>query len=159
MRSSTLTTTVKVAIPRPVVEHEAEYDSILVAFEERRYVPEAMATALKLAARRRRGIHVLVTITVPSSSPINAALPELERSAQSIIEQAKLQCGRRVTGRFEKVRAGGAGRLIVDEAREMRARAIVLPLERRGGTLFGKTHETVLAERPCRVIIDSPRQA
>jgi APA family basic amino acid/polyamine antiporter len=152
-----LTTTVKVAIARPVVDHEAEYESILVAFDERRYQPEAMATAIKLAARRRRGIHVLVTITVPSSSPINAELPELERSAQTLIEQAKIQGGRRVSGHYEKVRAGGAGRLIVDEAREMRARAIVLPVERRGGaTLFGATAETVLAERPCRVIIETP---
>jgi APA family basic amino acid/polyamine antiporter len=151
-----LTTTVKIAVPKPVVDHEAEYESILVAFDERNYVPEAMGTALKLAGRKRRGIHVLVTITVPASSPIDASLPELEASAQSIVEQAKVACGRRVSGHWEKVRAGGAGRLIVDEAREMRARAIVLPLERRGGgTLFGKTLETVLAERPCRVIIES----
>jgi len=151
-----LTTTAKVAVAKPVVDHEAEYESILVAFDERNYVPEAMATALKLAGRKRRGIHVLVTITVPASSPIDASLPELEASAQSIVEQAKVACGRRVSGHWEKVRAGGAGRLIVDEAREMRARAIVLPLERRGGgTLFGKTLETVLAERPCRVIIES----
>jgi APA family basic amino acid/polyamine antiporter len=55
------------------------------------------------------------------------------------------------------VRAGQAGRVIVQEAREMRARAIVLPLGPRtgGGALFPKTVETVLAERPCRVIIQS----
>ena len=36
----------------------------------------------------------------------------------------------------------------------MRAQAIVLPLPARtGGTLFGKTIETVLAERPCRVVL------
>ncbi len=152
-----LTTTVKVALARPVVDHEAEYESILVAFDERHYDPDALATAIKLGARRRRGIHVLVTITVPNSSPINAELPDLERSAQTIIEQAKIQGGRRVSGHYEKVRAGGAGRLIVDEAREMRARAIVLAVERRGGaTLFGATAETVLAERPCRVIIETP---
>jgi basic amino acid/polyamine antiporter, APA family len=152
-----LTTTVKVAIPKPVVDHEAEYDSILTAFDEKRYEPEVLATALKLAARRRRGIHVLVTITVPNSVPLDADLPELERSAQSLIEQAKLQCGRRVSGHWEKVRPGGAGRVIVDEARKMRARAIVMPLARdgSGGTLFGKSLETVLAERPCRVIIES----
>ncbi len=152
-----LTTTVKAAVPKPVVDHEAAYESILVAFE-RNYVPEAMATAMKLAARRRRGIHVLVTITVPASSPIDASLPELESNAQSIVEHARVACGWRVSGHWEKVRAGGAGRLIVEEAREMRARAIILPLERRGGggTLFGKTLETVLAERPCRVIIESP---
>ena len=40
--------------------------------------PTRCATAVKLAARRRRGIHVLVTITVPNSSPIDAPLPEQE---------------------------------------------------------------------------------
>ena len=39
----------------------------------------------------------------------------------------------------------------------MRAAAIVMPLPRRvdGASLFGKTLETVLTERPCRVIIES----
>ena len=39
----------------------------------------------------------------------------------------------------------------------MRAAAIVMPLPERvnGASLFGKTLETVLAERPCRVIIES----
>jgi APA family basic amino acid/polyamine antiporter len=151
-----LTSTVKVAIPAPVVDHEAEYESILVALEGKEYPEGAMATAIKVAARRRRGIHVLVTITVPASAPINAELPEQELAAQGIIEQAKLQGGRRVTGHWEKVRAGGIGRVIVEEAREMGAKAIVLPLPaRNGATVFGKTVETVLAERPCRVIIQA----
>jgi APA family basic amino acid/polyamine antiporter len=152
-----LTTTAKVAIPQPVTEREAEYDSVLVAYEQAHFVPDAISTAVKLAARRRRGIHVLVTITVPASSPIDAAMPEAELAAQSIIEQAKLIGGRRVSGHVEKVRHGQAGRLIVEEAREMRAAAIVLPLPpRRGATLFGSTVETVLAERPCRVIVERP---
>jgi APA family basic amino acid/polyamine antiporter len=151
-----LTSTVKVAIPAPVVDHEAEYESILVALDGKLYPEGAMATAIKVAARRRRGIHVLVTIPVPASSPIDAELPELERSAQSIIEQAKLQGGRRVTGHWEKVRAGGAGRLIVEEALAMGAKAIIMPLPARAGAMvFSKTVETVLAERPCRVIIQS----
>jgi APA family basic amino acid/polyamine antiporter len=138
-----LVSTVKVAIPKPVVDHEAEYESILVALDAHAYAPGAMATAIKVAARRRRGIHVLVTITVPASAPINASLPEQEMAAQAIIEQAKLQGGRRVTGHYEKVRTGGTGRLIVEEAREMGARAIVLPLPaRNGSTVFGKTIET-----------------
>jgi basic amino acid/polyamine antiporter, APA family len=152
-----LRSTVKVAIPRPVTEGEAEYESVLVAYPHGgRFVPDVMATAEKLAARRRRGIHVLVTITVPNSSPIDAELPEQELAAQAVLEQAKLMGGRRVSGHWEKVRAGQEGRLIVNEAREMRAAAVVLPLPpRRGGSLFGSTVETVLAERPCRVIIES----
>jgi APA family basic amino acid/polyamine antiporter len=151
-----LTTTTKVAVPRPVLEKEAEYESVLVALEPRHYSEGAIATAAKVAARRRRGIHVLVTITVPYSAPIDAELPDQELAAQAVIEQARLQGGRRVSGHVEKVRPGGAGRLIVTEAKEMQARAIVMPLPtRQGATIFGKTVETVLTERPCRVIIQS----
>jgi APA family basic amino acid/polyamine antiporter len=151
-----LTTTTKVAVPRPVTEREAEYESVLVALDVKQYSEGAVATAAKVAARRRRGIHVLVTIAVPASSPINAEMPEQELAAQAIIEQARLQGGRRVSGHYEKVRPGQAGRMIVNEAREMRAQAVVVPLPARtGSSVFGKTVETVLAERPCRVIIHS----
>jgi APA family basic amino acid/polyamine antiporter len=149
-----LVTTTKVAIARPAVESEAAYESVLVAFDEHGYSPEVMATAARLAARRRRGIHVLVTIAVPASSPIDAAMPRQEALAQSILEEAKVQAGRRVSGHWEKVRAGQTGRRIVDEAKAMRAGAIVLPMAR-AGSGFGRTLETVLRERPCRVIIES----
>ena len=63
----------------PSTEHEAEYESVLVAIDvaqllaaDRRDRGEARR------ARRRRGIHVLVTITVPYASPIGAELPEEE---------------------------------------------------------------------------------
>jgi APA family basic amino acid/polyamine antiporter len=148
-----LTTTKKIAIAGPAIETEAEYDSVLVAFEVGDYVPEVMATAARLAARKRRGIHVLVTIAVPASSPIEADLPELESAAQSIIEEAKVQAGRRVSGHWDRVRAGQTGRRIIDEARAMRAEAIVMPMSRGGA--FGRALETVLRERPCRVIIES----
>jgi APA family basic amino acid/polyamine antiporter len=155
-----LTETVKVAIPKPVLEHEAEYESVLLVLDPRGYSPGAVATAVKLAARRRRGIHVLVPITVPASSPIDAAMPGQERAAQSIVEQARLQGGRRVTGHWQKVRAGQAGRLIIREARALRARAIVMPLpSRTAGSLFDKTLETVLEERPCRVIVQTDPDA
>jgi APA family basic amino acid/polyamine antiporter len=148
-----LTTTTQVVLPKPVVEHEAEYASVLVAFDTGTFDPDVLATAVRMAARKRRGIHVLVTIPVPANSPIDAELPELEAAAQSIIEEAKVQGGRRVSGHWDKVRAGQTGRRIVDEAREMRAEAIVMPMSRGGS--FGRALETVLRERPCRVIIES----
>jgi APA family basic amino acid/polyamine antiporter len=156
-----LTETHKIVTPKPVVEHEVEYESILVAFEDSRYSPEAVATAQRLAARNRRGIHVVVTITVPSNSPIDAEMPVEEGRAASVIDSARVRGGRRVTGHWEKVRPGQAGRRIVEEAREIRARAVVmeLPPRRAGSSLFGKTIETVLTERPCRVIIESTRGA
>jgi APA family basic amino acid/polyamine antiporter len=136
----------------PAAAAEAEYESVVVAFDESGYVPEVLATAARLAARKRRGIHVLVTISVPASAPIDAALPEQEARAQSIIEEAKVQGGRRVSGHWDKVRAGQTGRRIVDEARAMHAEAIVLPMSRGA---FGRALETVLRERPCRVIVQS----
>ena len=152
-----LTSTHKVAIPEPVVEREAEYDSVLVHVGEAGYDEQLLATAAKLAARKRRGIHVLVTIIVPHALAIDAPMRDEEAAAQSMIEQAKLQGGRRVSGHWEKVRAGQAGRRIVEEAEDMRAAAVVLALPRRiaGTSVFGNTLETVLEERPCRVVIQS----
>ena len=152
-----LASTHKVAIPQPVVDHEAEYDSVLVHVGDEGYDERMVATATKLAARKRRGIHVLVTITVPNSLEIDAPMPEAEAEADSIIEQAKLLGGGRVSGHWEKVRAGQAGRRIIEEAQDMRAAAVVMTLPRRvaGTSVFGKTVEMVLAERPCRVIIES----
>ena len=155
-----LTETTKVVMPKTIVEHEVEYQSVLVAFEDGEYSAGAISTAAKLAARRRRGIHVLVTITVPANAPIDASMPEAEAKAQEAIDSARVRGGRRVTGHWEKVRAGEAGRRIVGEAREIHAAAVVmaLPPRRAGASLFGRTLETVLSERPCRVIIDSSKR-
>jgi basic amino acid/polyamine antiporter, APA family len=157
----TLTETRKIVLPEPIVEREVEYESVLVVFDEARYSPDAMSTAVQLAARRRRGIHVLVTVPVPPNLPIDASMAVEEQRAQSAIDQARVRGGRRVSGHWEKVRPGGTGRRVVDEARTIKARAIVMamPPRRVGTSLFGKSLETVLAERPCRVIITTARGA
>ena len=76
------------------------------------------------------------------------------RRAQTKLERAKLICGQRVSGRIERVRLGGSGQAIVEEAKAISAAAIVMPLRYRDGApLYGKTLQTVLARRPCRVIV------
>jgi APA family basic amino acid/polyamine antiporter len=152
-----LRSTHRVVIPQPVVDREAEYDSVLVPVIDGRFDEHVLATATKLAARRRRGIHVLSFVTVPSALPIGAPMADEMALAESAIEQARIQGGRRVSGRSERIRPGQAGRRIVEEATGMRAAAIVMALPPRvpGGTVFGRTLETVLAERPCRVIIET----
>jgi basic amino acid/polyamine antiporter, APA family len=152
-----LTSTHKVAIPQPVVDHEAEYDSVLVPLADGHFDESVVATAAKLAARRRRGIHVIALVTVPSALAIDGPMAEAEAAAASLIEQARVQAGARVSGHVERVRSGQAGRRIIEEAVDMRAAAIVMPMPQRvgGASLFGKTLETVLAERPTRVIIES----
>jgi len=151
-----LVTTAKIVVARPVTTTEAEYQSVLIALEVDHFTPQIVATAAKLAARGGRGIYVLVTITVPQSLPLDAEMPEFEAAAASVIEHARLLVGRRVNGRAVKVRAGQGARVIIEEARAIRSQAIVLPLApRTGTTIFGRTVETVLAERPCRVIIET----
>src|SRR3954467_184806 len=127
-----LASTHKVAIAQPVVDHEAEYASALAPLGAGGYDDQVLGAARKLAARKRRGIHVLVTITVPNSMEIDAPMPEQDGFAQSIIEGAKVAGGGRVSGHVERVGAGQAGRRIVEDAVDMRAAAIVMPLPRGG---------------------------
>src|ERR671911_703209 len=146
--------TVKVAGLEPLGVEEVEYQSVLVAFDDDPFSEDMVATADRLAARRRRGIHVLSLITVPTHLPLDAPLEAGESEAQSKIERAKLICGLRVTGHVERVRPGQAGHVISEDARAIKAAALVMQLRYRNGTpLYGKTLQTVLAERPCRVIV------
>ena len=157
-----LTETVKVVTPEPLGVEEVEYRSVLVAFEDdESFSPEMVATAVKLASKRRRGIHVHAMMTVPTDLPLDADLPEAEAEAQSRIEEAKLIGGARVTGHVARVRPGQAGYSVAEEAAEIKAAVIVVGLRYRNGVpLYDKTLQTVLGERPCRVIVVSdPRES
>lgn len=145
----------KVLLPESLGVDEVEYQSVLVTFEDDApFSKETVAVAAKLAAKRRRGIHVVSILTVPTHLPLDAPLPDKEEQAQSKIEQAKLLAGLRVSGHVHRVRPNQAGRSIADEAKAMQASAVVIGLRYRGDApLYGKTLQTVLAERPCRVIV------
>jgi basic amino acid/polyamine antiporter, APA family len=152
-----LTETVKVLLPEPLGVEEIEYRSVLVAFDDGEpFSEEMVATAVKLASKRRRGIHIHSMLTVPTHLPLDAELLEREGEAQSKIEQAKLIGGQRVTGHVERVRPGQAGYQISAEAKLINAAAVVVGLQYRNGRpLYDKTLQTVLGERPCRVIVVS----
>jgi basic amino acid/polyamine antiporter, APA family len=146
--------TVKVVTPEPLGVEEVEYQSVLVVFESDSFSDEAVATAVRLAARRRRGIHVVAIVTVPTHLPLDAELEDEESEAQSKIEQAKIIGGMRVTGHVVRVRPGQEASAIIEEARDIKAAAIVMPLRYRNGKpLYGRTLQTVLAKRPTRVIV------
>ena len=70
----------------------------MIVFEDDPFNEEMVATAKALAAKRRRAIHVLSLITVPTHLPLDAELDREESVAQAKIERAKLICGQRVTG-------------------------------------------------------------
>jgi APA family basic amino acid/polyamine antiporter len=145
----------KVLLPEPLGVEEVEYKSVLVAFQDDEpFSEQTMATAVKLAAKRRRAIHVIAVVTVPSHLPLDAELDAQDEEAQSKIEQAKLIGGLRVSGHVHRVRPNQAGHSIAEEAGELKASALVMGLRYRNGTpLYGKTLQTVLAERPTRVIL------
>jgi basic amino acid/polyamine antiporter, APA family len=152
-----LTETVKVVLPEPLGVEEVEYKSVLVGFEDDgSFSPEMVATAVKLASKRRRGIHIHSMLTVPTHLPLNAEMREQEAEAQSKIEEARLIGGQRVTGHVARVRPGQAGYSLSEEAELIKAAALVVGLRYRGGApLYDKTLQTVLGERPCRVIVVS----
>src|SRR6201995_5774638 len=152
-----LTRTVKVVTPEPLGVEEVEYRSVLVAFEDdESFSPEMVATAVKLASKRRRGIHVHAMMTVPTDLPLDAELPEAEAEAQSRIEEAKLIGGARVTGHVARVRPGQAGSSVAEEAAEISAAAIVVGLRYRHRVpQYDKNPQTVLGERPCRGVVVS----
>jgi basic amino acid/polyamine antiporter, APA family len=146
--------TVKVVTPEPLGVEEVEYKSVLVVFESGSFSEEAVATAARLAARRRRGIHVFAIVPVPTHLPLDASLEDAEAEANSVIEQSKLIGGLRVTGHIERVRPGQEARAIIEEATSIKAAAVVMPLRYRNGKpLYSKTLQTVLAKRPTRVIV------
>ncbi|MEN0011944.1 MAG: APC family permease [Solirubrobacteraceae bacterium] len=153
-----LKSTVKVDIPKPVTSSETEYESIIVWFDAARFVEDTLATAARLAARRGRAITIIVTVQVPNSSPLSSEPTDLHEKAAAIIDQARVMSRGRAKGQIVPVRAGQEGRVIVDTCIRTRARAVILAVPRgsaqRAG--FGRALETVLAERPCRVIVDTP---
>ena len=149
-----ITKTVKVVLPEPLDVEEVEFSSVLVPFEDDPFSELTIGTATRLAARKRRGIHVISLLNVPAHLPLDAPLPRQQEKAQAKIERAKLIGGQRVTGHVTRIRPGQAPYAIVEEARSIRASAIVMQLTYRDGIpLYGKTLQGVLGNRPCRVLV------
>ncbi len=112
----------KVVLPEPLGVEEVEYKSVLVAFEEDEpFSEQTMVTAAKLASKKRRAIHVISVVIVPSHLPLDASLGDQEEAARSKIEQAKLIGGMRVSGHVHRARPNQAGHSIAEEARELKA--------------------------------------
>lgn len=152
-----LAKTVKVLLPEPLGVEELEYRSIVIAFAaDQPFSEELLATAAKLTSQRRRGIHITALLTVPTHLPLESSMVAEEKEAQGKIERAKLIAGMRVSGRVERVRPGQEGYFLARQAKASKAEAIVMPLRSREGVpLYGKMLQTVLGERPCRVIVVS----
>jgi len=152
-----LSKTVKLVMPEPLGVEEIEYRSVLVAFPaDQPFSEDMMAAATRLTSQKRRAIHLVALLTVPNSRPIDSPMPEEEKAAQGKIERAKLIAGMRVSGAVERVRPGEEGYFLAQQAEQSKAEALVMGMRRRGDKpVYDKVLETVLRERPCRVIVFS----
>ena len=154
-----LTRTEQMEMPEALGVEEVEYESVMIVLEDKPGFPrKAVETAVSLASRRRRGIHVLAFVTVPKHLPIDDTLDDtLEaeiEAAQSKVEQAKLIGGTKVTGHVQPIRPDEAGETAIEEARKVKATAMVVELRYRGGRpLIGPDLQKILAQRPCRVVV------
>lgn len=154
-----LTQTEEMQMPESLGVEDVEYESVMLVLEDKPGFPrKTVETAISLASRRRRGIHVLAFVTVPKHLPIDDTLDdtlaaEIE-AAQSKVEQAKLIGGSKVSGQVQPIRPDEAGQTAIREAVKVKATALVVELRYRGGRpLIGPDLQKILAQRPCRVVI------
>jgi basic amino acid/polyamine antiporter, APA family len=141
-----------------------EYRTILVPVVRSAESEEALIAAARLAAERGSRIAAVHVLEVPLEQALDAPMPERERQADAILDEAQAlleSYGVRTATRV--VRARSAGRAIVDEATSRNAELVVLGAPRariRGGRrVFGKTVDYVLRNSPSRVLLAAGRKA
>jgi basic amino acid/polyamine antiporter, APA family len=153
-----LTTATKIErAARPPDFVALEYHSALVPI----FGTDVSARALRSAARfvgSDATIDAVYVIPVPSQLALDGPLDREEELGRNVLETARL-IGKRegLHVRTTLLRTRNPGRTIVDEARRLRSQVIYLgtvhaPTAERA---LGPTARYVLAERPCRVIVET----
>jgi APA family basic amino acid/polyamine antiporter len=152
---------VRIVMPEPLGVEEIEYRSVVVGLRSGEDLSdELVATAMALTSQTRRAIHVVALLAVPSDLPLDADLPEAEGHAQGEIERGRIEAGLRVTGQVERVRPGEEGYSLDRVARSLEAEAVIISLpSNQGRPVYDKVLRTLLARRPCRVIVVSGQAA
>jgi len=142
-----------------------EYRMIIAPIVEGPQSRETLHLACRLAAERRSTIVAMRVIVVPVELPLDAELPEQERLADRLLDEAAdigELYGVRVVERVSRARH--AGREIVEEVARRNAEIVVmgaprLPRHTRRSAIFGKTVEYVLRHADCRVMVGAGRRA
>jgi APA family basic amino acid/polyamine antiporter len=141
---------------RPVGFVEVAYHSVLVPILGTSVDNEGMARAAKLVGPDA-AVEAVYVLRVPEQLPLDGGLEGEEREARRVLEIARLQA--RVAGcrvRCRLLRTRNPGRAIVDEAKERRSDLIYISTEHAPSEerLIGPTIRYVMANRPCRVIVE-----
>jgi basic amino acid/polyamine antiporter, APA family len=141
---------------RPAGFAELAYRSALVPILGTSVDNEAMARAAKLVGPDA-GVEAVYVLKVPGQLPLDGGLEDEEREGRRVLEVARLQA--KVAGcrvRCRLIRTRNPGRAIVDEANERRSDLIYISTEHAPSEerLLGPTTRYVLANRPCRVVVE-----
>ena len=141
---------------RPAGFAEVAYRSALVPIFGTSVDNEAMARAAKLVGPDS-AVEAIYMLRVPDQLPLDQGLEEDERLGRQVLEVARLQA--KVAGcrvRCRLIRTRNPGRAIVGEARERRSDLIYISTEHAPSEerLLGPTTRYVLAQRPCRVVVE-----
>ena len=132
------------------------YHSALVPILGTSVDNEAMARAAKLLGPDAV-VEAVYVFNIPEQLSLDEGLGEEEREARRVLEVARLQAktaGCRV--RCTLIRTRSPGRAIVEEAKERRSDLIYISTEHAPSEerLLVPTTSDVLANRPCRVVIE-----
>jgi APA family basic amino acid/polyamine antiporter len=140
-----------------------EYRTIVVPVVRTEESEEALVAAARLADERAARVAVLHVIEVPLDLPLDVELPDLEREADEILDNAAAlveSYGVRAVVRL--MRARSAGRAIVEDADRRNAELIVVGAPRAqiaGRRIFGGTVDYVLKASRARVLVVAGRRA
>jgi APA family basic amino acid/polyamine antiporter len=144
-------------------ELRVEYRTIVVPVVRSAESEEALMVAARLAAERRSRVAIVHVVEVPMELPLTADLPEKERAANELLDDARALVetyGVRAVTRLERARS--AGPAIVADAVARTADLVVIGAPRRPvgrrTPVFGRTVRHVLKQSPCRVIVAGARE-
>jgi APA family basic amino acid/polyamine antiporter len=140
-----------------------EYRSIVVPVVRSAESEEALVAAARLAAERRATVAIVHVLEIPMDLPLNAAMPDEERAAIELLEDAQAlveSYGVRAVTRLERARR--AGEAIVENAKRRDAELIVMGAHRRPpgrAKVVGGTVRFVLRNAGCRTLVAAARAA
>jgi basic amino acid/polyamine antiporter, APA family len=141
---------------RPLGFLGVAYHSALVPILGTDVNTEAMARAAKLVGPDAE-VEALYVLKVPRELKLRQGMEEEEELGRNVLEVARLQArARRLKVRARLIRARNPGKAIVNEAIERHSDLIYLSTEHapNGERLLGPTVRQVLANRPCRVVVE-----
>ena len=143
---------------------DIEYRSIVVPVVRTAESEEALVAAARLAAERRSRVSIVHVLEIPMEVPLNVTLPEAEREAYDLLDDARALVESYGVRAFTRLaRARSAGPAIVSVAASRDAQLVVMGAQRRAlgrrAPVFGRTTRHVLRYAPCRVLVASGRAA